>query len=419
MTLERDQKLVLGRDREVEEIQGQAGDSFFRTAGRQVEVTVPDVVRVRVTSNADEPRTIQEHLEQTQTQLNRILSGFDVTDVGSLRALFHKRQRQEEQIQALEKQAEATAAPFENSQALRAEIDKEKAILSRLLEELGVSDEELASMEALDVSQFEERLREARRLRDDLRKQLEQTRKHLRGFAEQEAKLKEQRRKLEIDLQREKVRAEGALEQANCRTADELEREIEKAKSELADAKQKYEQLVSSLPPTEQDPQNLLQTTERAIEEVREKREKKSNERAVLADRLQDLRRQGQHEVIGQIEERLATAQRELKRELQRAYGLKLLKAVLENRRESAVRPSLPNLEQRVNRMLEAITGLRRRVMLSPELSVSSIEDAQWHASFSLEDLSGGTREQLGLVLRIAAGRSICGGKRADNSSAR
>jgi uncharacterized protein YhaN len=129
-------------------------------------------------------------------------------------------------------------------------------------------------------------------------------------------------------------------------------------------------------------------------------------DKAVMQDRLKAAQRVGRHELIAGLEERLADENRRLHDLERRAYATRLLRELMRRHHARAIAPVLPGLEQSVSRMLLAITGRDRTVGLSPAFAPATITEGTTQVEHDVSSLSGGTREQLELVIRIALGEA-------------
>jgi len=89
------------------------------------------------------------------------------------------------------------------------------------------------------------------------------------------------------------------------------------------------------------------------------------------------------------------------------AHGIRRVRQVLDERRQAAVSPQLPHLEDAIQRMMLAITGQDRLIRVDDAYNVAGMLDRRSQDEVhGPEALSAGTREQLDLVTRIALGEA-------------
>jgi len=160
------------------------------------------------------------------------------------------------------------------------------------------------------------------------------------------------------------------------------------------------------LPPEEADPERLLKTQEDALAEIGAREvdlQEKETRQRIEIERAQA---EGRYERLSELEERLSAKQEELRAMQVSAQAVKLLGAIINQRRESMVSGRLPKLEAAISRMLKAITDRERPVQMASGFTVEEVADDADGNLHQVGDLSAGAQEQLDLVARLALGEA-------------
>lgn len=406
LKLERDQEVALEGGAETDSRSARAGDTLAYTAGAAVNIHLRDVAHIRVTSGAQEPAELEEKLRVARESLDALLSPFGVADAQGLLKQQLSHEQKKTHVDGLGDQIAQVASPYTTVAAVRDEQAKVSLQLTQLLNELGISADGLAELPPQDESALEEACRQAQGKEDDLAETLQTREKDGAKLWENEQKLLTERARLKGEHERQTTIMETVLQGAGCADAAQLELTAQTSEETWAARRDDLALLKTQLPPPESDPEQLLQTQKEALADVQRRGQELQRQEMRLQVEIERAQAEGRYERLSRVEEELSVAQDELRRLRVEAYAVKLLRRVMTERRENRATGQLPQLEEAITRMLQAITLRPRPVRLGPDFAIQGLMDESGPDLHSDEHLSAGTREQLDLVARIALGEA-------------
>ncbi len=149
----------------------------------------------------------------------------------------------------------------------------------------------------------------------------------------------------------------------------------------------------------------LCESSEAALENGRKSRQDLITERSGVEGRLEANREQGLAEEQGLLEAELSSAQAERKRNIESAEAARLLYETLERHRDEARRAYVAPLKSRIDKLGKVVFGPDFEVTLSNELTIES--RTLQGITIPYSGFSGGAKEQMGLLVRIAAAMTV------------
>lgn len=384
-----------------------AGEEAVFASGAAARLDLPGVARVDIQSGAAEIAQVEVQLQRTQGALKELLGRFGVPSAAQLAARAKWAEERRRSLADLESSLKERAAPYQDL----AEITQQAARVTKELQSL-VKDAGLNSAEALPAARPEDAARLASQIKA-LQKGLESTRAHLDEASQKDAAarcdlatIETARAVTESERDAAKQRAEELL--GDARDDKELAYAIQHAQGSYQAAQGRAGSLRDRLPPPEADPEQLVKAANRALQNIEDTHGQLRDRAAVLEADLERAQPEGRYEKASVLEEQIGAKQAQLQRDVTQAIGLRLLREVVRSRRQATDSWALQGLEERVSRILSAVTDRAGRyIRLDSAFSVSGFSsDAQDSSVREVGSLSAGTQEQLWLSVRIALGET-------------
>ena len=366
-------------------------------------LSFPGVARVDIRSGATELADSQRELEQVVASLSELLARFGVATAADLAARAEWGELVRRDIRDRRAALAERAAPFETL----ADVRRQAAVLANQTEAaakgLGLgSPKALEGLEAEDAETLGSAID---RIEKDLRMARQRAGKRSEEFEAARREALAAERGLAVCAQQRDSTQERAAEHLG-EAADEnaLVARVRERRSQWEDAQRHTEALRRQLPAPEADPEELAKAATTALADADQRARQLQNRIAVMAANLEAAEAQGRYEKLNAVEEELAAAARQLGQALTRAVGLNLLRLVLRARRREAGPGSLQGIEERVSRILSAVTDRSGRyVRVGDDFAVSGFSsEAADTSTRDVQSLSAGTQEQLWMAFRIA-----------------
>jgi len=383
------------------------GEEAQFSSGAAATLSIKGVAEVEIRSGATEVTKLQKDLEESEADLAELLSRFGVGSASDLAARQAWGEERRRSLKDLEASLAERANPYENLGVVRQQAAKLHNQFQSLVADLGLgSPEALATLETESTEKLASEIAAEEKDAKLLQGRLEERTKELQTAKENLAEIERQRAVCAIQRDTAKERADEQLgdtkdEKGLRSLAEEKQRRYEQAKTKTANLRQQ-------LPPPESDPEELMKACAKRLDAVEQDERRLRDRIAVLEANLQTAEAQGRYEQLTALEETFAQKGRHLEHELTQAVGLRLLQYVLRVRRQETGSGALQGLEERVSRILSAVTNRTSRlVRLAPDFSVSGFSaDAADTSTREVGLLSAGTQEQLWLSVRIALGET-------------
>ncbi|GIW72818.1 MAG: hypothetical protein KatS3mg102_2360 [Planctomycetota bacterium] len=396
--------LVLERGPGEQALQLEAGEERVLRVDAPLLLRLPGLMRLRLCPGGEQLQARRAAFATAQQELDRLLRRWNVPNLEELAAAVEQAQQLQRRLGELEVEARALAP--EGELALEREIEELRQRLAEALERAGAgSCEQLRALGPVQIEHAEQRAEHAAEL---LRR------------AEQECARAEAEHQAAGEQLRHCEREQQRLEQERQRRAEELARarevgpDDEQLQQLLAQAAAELESGRQALRHAEQELERLEPARTRAEAERLQARwqqaeqEHAAAERRVLEARARLREAQGaaDYTALDELEAQRAEAAAELEQVRAEAEAVLLLQQVLQQERERIQQRYLEPVRQRVDRWLAGVMGCERGgVRLAPSLEVEGLQTP----AVGFEELSAGTREQLGLLVRLGLADVVAG----------
>lgn len=374
------------------------GEQLDRPTPDSLRITFPGVARVTVSSGTS-AESMARKLKTVRSRLGDLCAQAGVTDPKAAAA-------------AMESRREALAGLASRDQVIKRELSD--LTIEELDAKLARSRERVASYHTRrgqepplppDLSTARSWLAEAERELAEAEAELAQGSTALDAARDRRNSLHEQHRentgKLELAGET-RVRARERLEQVRARESDEaIDTKRVQDAAALAALEDQVRHLVANL--QVQDPEAvemLARNAWAALEKSQNQLRDLEMEQIKVSERLKHLGEEGLSERLDNAESRIRNLQREHDQLRSRAAAARALHEVLTEEREAARRNYVAPLRDRIDRLGRIVFGGTFGVELGDDLSVLSrtLEGR----TISWSELSGGAREQIGLIARLA-----------------
>lgn len=266
---------------------------------------------------------------------------------------------------------------------------------SGLPENLGAAEKELRSAE--------DDLEKADKAWEKAGTELDAARKIRDGLRERHQKVR-----VELDLKAKELnRAEDELARSRKKTSDDiLESEHSKSTKLVGTEEESVESSESNLRDKEPDRvRALAETAKGSLGTAGEKREAAQNESTEVRTRLKLFGEEGLHEKLHAARSHLDHVRRENAAMIRRAQAAGLLYLTMKEERNKARRAYVAPLKEKIERLGRLVFDNSFEVEVTENLSVSS--RAMDGSNVPFESLSGGTKEQISLISRLACAITV------------
>ncbi|MHB9023541.1 MAG: AAA family ATPase [Armatimonadota bacterium] len=388
------------------ECNGKAGISDSFNAGISLGIDIPGILNIRVTSGAQEPASLHEQLQQHEEELHGLFTTYGATNETDLIKQQLGCQAKESELGSLRDTLIRALHPHKTQEGIRDLIAAAKRSLTTCGHELQIQLNDILTLAKVDEADLEKTYKTEQSKEEQLKETLEKRQKQLDTDREAEEAQTSQQGKTQSDIEREKAILDTVLKTMQCADIQALQARVQASREALQKQRNELTQAEAQLPAPEADPERLLNTAQAALAEI-EGRERDLNQQLHRQQfEIEHAQTEGRYERMSMLEEELTTNRRAFDRMITEAQALKLLRQILRERKDESVSNQLPGLSNAVTRMLKAITARPRNIILSPDFGISGIHDEGCDVIHEKEEMSGGTREQLDLVLRIALGEA-------------
>ncbi|MFC1822771.1 AAA family ATPase [Thermodesulfobacteriota bacterium] len=261
--------------------------------------------------------------------------------------------------------------------------------------DLGAAKEEMGNAET--------RLEEAGKAWEEARTELDSARRVRDGLREQY-----QKARVELDLKSDELkRAEDELSRSRKETPDDgLESELLKCTRAVREEEESVKSADKILRGKEPDRvRALAETAKGSLQTAEKKREAAQQENTEVRTRLKVFGEEGLHEKLQAGRGRLNYARQEYKAMLGRASAAKLLYGTMKEERDRARRAYVAPLKEKIERLGRLVFNESFQVEVTEDLSVAG--RTMDGTSVPFDSLSGGTKEQISLISRLACGMTV------------
>jgi uncharacterized protein YhaN len=386
-----------------EEIELADGESDVRSTAASLNVRIPGVAAIRV-SPSQSAGDLEAELDRLRTQLDTMLLNYGVKDLADAIAVEARRVSAEQEVKnSLEKIEEL----------LNGELLTER---QGYAEDLGLLVERYIT-ERLQQPPLQVSLKEAAAASSAAGKLLTESEGALSSAQAAAEELRDEQEKLDADC---RVAAQEVLGME--RTAEDLQNQFTDAQAVASDsnleesAKARLEQksklendygvLRSQLDAASPDVAEALLSNAR---DTLHRAEKDSQEElrncAVLEDRLTKAQADGRFETLENTEHKLQALDAEFTASCRRADAAKRLWDTISKHRDNTRKAYVKPLKEGIERLGKIVFGTDFEVELDDGWQL--ISRTQAGQTIPFDDLSVGTKEQLGILTRLAAARIV------------
>lgn len=371
----------------------------FSAADRAL-LRILGVGAVEVRSGAREIRTIQADLEQDRKQLIEHLQRFGVNNVDELEALKNRCDMLRQEIAGLDAQVRALAGEWKTLDGLKQAHAGFLSKAEALSRELGMALEGIRQVALPDIEAIEAALRKAVDEVRSVEAQRDGANKAAREAERQRSEALKDKSGAEATAQAARQAIDETLRAFGEEAA--LERAYQEARRERDAARERVRDLEAKLPPPDRDPERRAASLAQDEQRVQTELDKVEEQVIGLRTLIERAAAEGLYGKLAKEEEALVAARARYDRAEGEARATKLLRDLIDGRRRAITSALTRPVEERVTSLFGRVTSReKRRISFNDHLEPAafSVERAD---GLPLEDLSGGAREQLALVTRLA-----------------
>jgi len=402
-------KLVVLSGEEVGPRPLKPGTSTVVTGSPEIVVEFPGIARLRARGPAMEIDQIRAERDRATQRLKALTEGFGTSDLDALETLNAKARMADDAIT----EAETQRATMLAGDALE-DLEREAARLAAIQEE--ILSQQLGWRTAQpDAAVLATEAREIRRTFiarvENAEAAWNSAQRALTAAAEQRANIGAQAKGLE--QQRQLLETKLADLTADGKTSAEREAEVKRAALAWEAASAGLEEGEKALREFGVDPRDAASRLERQLQAADEAASKLLAEENREEGRLEGLAARGPFSALAQADEEVAHLRRELATEELRVAAVKLLRDIMAECRAEALAAVAAPVEMAATRILQRIAGSRLgRVQLGGTFEPGHVLPELAEGSVSVEQVSGGEREQIYLATRLALADVLARGER-------
>ena len=369
----------------------------------RVRVTVPGSLQMELTAGSSSS-DLSKNVQNAGQKLGAACNGAGVNNVDEARQAFDMRRDAQQSITRQKRIEKEDLRDLTYEEIGRKVIGLGKSVPAypfarvpepKLPEDLKVAKKELQSAEI--------GLKKSNKTWEEARTELDTARKVRDGLRERYQKVR-----VELDLKAEELkRAEDELSRSRGDTLDDdLESEFFKCSRAVNTEKENVKSAGAKLRGKEPDRvKTLAETAKGSLHTTEKKREAAQQENTEVRTRLKVFGEEGLHEKLQAARSQLNYIRQENKAMLRRASAAKSLYVTMKEERDKARRAYVAPLKEKIERLGRLVFNDSFKVDVSENLSVASRTMDGCNVPF--DSLSGGTREQISLISRLACAMTV------------
>ena len=364
----------------------------------RVRVTIPETLDIEVTAGA-RAVDLSQRFEEAQEALTSACTAAGVSDPDEARNAFEERREALRQIKNRDQTERDNLRDLTYVQLERKVIGLGKSIPA-------YPDERVSTPPlCFDLESAQEELREAEKSLYDAGRQWEIARDTLNSAREVRDRLRESSRetRIQLDLKAADLKqAEEELSRARARIPDdELKEKLDKSTKEVRFQEGSFRDAENALKiKGPEKVKTLMETAKGSLLTVQKKRKNAQTGLTEVQTRLKVLGEDGLHEQLHAAESRLEHVRRESAALVRRASAARLLFETMKDERDKARRAYVAPLREKIEQLGRLLFNDTFEVEVSEDLVITS--RTLGGATVSFDSLSGGTKEQLSLIARLA-----------------
>lgn len=387
-------------------LQVEPGQPERVTSGQSIELRLRGWGTLRVRSGADEVKSLQARHDELKRKIESELSELGTSTRAQAEDRLAKRKDLETKRNEVQKELRQALGTWESLEQLRQYIQSKNSQLDNLRSRSSIEN----SFENLD----QEALETETELEEENLRRTAQDLEQLNDFLHQ---LLAQRERVRSDLHQtqhqlatveERIRNHQSLaEEIKNRYADGIDAVRRRRQISFVEAEARLEAVKAELPPDAEKMPDRAQREAQATRQIQEELKNKQAEHTRLLGQLEALGAYGLYSRETALLEKRASLQEETAALRRRGWAARMLRDLLDRRKQAATRSVLAPLQQRLSNMFGELTGVReRQVFLDETLSIRGVgrNESEIH---EFELLSQGAKEQLLLSLRLTVAASL------------
>lgn len=364
----------------------------------RIRLTIPDALNIEVAAGAS-ATDLSQRFEKAQETVKNACSAAGANDPDEARNAFEKR------LEALRHIKNRDQTERDNLRDLTYEQLKKKVIV--LGKSIPAYPGERISTPPLcfDLESAKGELQKAEKSLDEASREWEVARDILNATRKVRDRLRESslETRIQLDLKADDLKqGEEELSRARVRIPDdELKAKLDKATKEVSLQEGNFHDAEKAL--KKKGPEKvktLMETVEGSLKTVHKKRKNAQTELIEVQTRLNVLGEDGLHEKLHAAESRLEHVRRETAAMVRRASAARLLFETMKDERDKARRAYVAPLREKIEQLGRLLFNDTFKVEISEDLAITS--RTLGGATISFDSLSGGTKEQLSLIARLA-----------------
>ncbi len=375
----------------------------------EVVVDLPGIARLRARGPAGSIAEIRIEREKAERKLKTLTEAFGTTDLEALDALQDKATQLDERLSAAQTQIDTLVAGETVEQ-----IETERATLAAVISGI-VADypdwhdaapdaEALRALADADERVFLAALDTAEAARDAAQSALNAASQQ-RGMVEMRIE--------EADRRERSLGAKLAELTNDGKSEGERENELKGISLAWEAARAGLEQITAKLGECGDDPGIAVTTLEKQLQAADDTATTALEQEKSEEGRLMHAAAQGPYSALARAEEEVARLKREIASEELRLAAIRLLRTTVEESRNAALAAVAAPVEAAATRTLQRIAGNRLgRVQLGEAFEPTQMMPGSADVPVSIENMSGGEREQIYLATRLALADVLAKGER-------
>ncbi len=375
----------------------------------EVVVDLPGIARLRARGPAGSIAEIRIEREKAERKLKTLTEAFGTADLEALDALQDKATQLDERLSAAQTQIDTLVAGETVEQ-----IETERATLAAVISGI-VADypdwhdaapdaEALRALADADKRVFLAALDTAEAARDAAQSALNAASQQ-RGMVEMRIE--------EADRRERSLGAKLAELTNDGKSEGERANELKGISLAWEAARAGLEQITAKLGEFGDDPGIAVTTLEKQLQAADDTATKALEQEKSEEGRLMHAAAQGPYSALARAEEEVARLKREIASEELRLAAIRLLRTTVEESRNAALAAVAAPVEVAATRTLQRIAGNRLgRVQLGEAFEPTQMMPGSADVPVSIENMSGGEREQIYLATRLALADVLAKGER-------
>ena len=378
-------------------------DKIRLSVSDRVRVTIPGLLQMDVTAGSSSSDLFQK-VDEAKQKLNSVCSDVGVSNADEARQSYDARRGAQQSIARQEEIEKENLRDLTYEELERKVIGLGKGVPAypsaripepKLPENLDAAKKELQNVEG--------EIETVNKKWEDSRTELDAARKVRDGLREQHQKMR-----VELDLKAEELnRAEDDLARSRKTNSD---KDLELEHSNFAKLVQTKKEDVKSaeINLSDKEPERvkaLAETAEGSLKTVQKKREAAQKENTEVRTRLKVFGEEGLHEKLHAAQSRLDHIIQENTAMSRRAQAAQLLYETMKEERDRARRAYVAPLKDKIEKLGRLVFNNSFEVDVTEDLLVAS--RAMDGSNVPFDSLSGGTKEQISLISRLACAMTV------------